>query len=99
VVPVVNENDTTATDEIRFGDNDVLAAQVAIMLRADLLVLLTDQDGSTPRTRACPEARLVRVSRPATWPRRRRSSLPRRRRYAWQDPAALWLAWPPGCAR
>ena len=45
VVPVVNENDTTATDEIRFGDNDVLAAQVAIMLRADLLVLLTDQDG------------------------------------------------------
>ncbi len=45
VVPVVNENDTTATDEIRFGDNDVLAAQVAIMLRADALVLLTDQDG------------------------------------------------------
>jgi glutamate 5-kinase len=45
VVPVINENDTTATDEIRFGDNDVLAAQVAIMLRADLLVLLTDQDG------------------------------------------------------
>ena len=52
VVPIVNENDTTATDEIRFGDNDVLAAQVAIMLRADLLVLLTDQDGlytSDPR--------------------------------------------------
>jgi glutamate 5-kinase len=45
VVPVVNENDTTATDEIRFGDNDILAAQVAVMLRADLLVLLTDQDG------------------------------------------------------
>ena len=45
VVPVVNENDTTGTDEIRFGDNDVLAAQVAIMLRADLLVLLTDRDG------------------------------------------------------
>ena len=57
VVPVVNENDTTATDEIRFGDNDVLAAQVAIMLRADLLVLLTDQDGlftSDPRTTAPP---------------------------------------------
>jgi len=52
VVPIINENDTTATDEIRFGDNDVLAAQVAIMLRADLLVLLTDQDGlytSDPR--------------------------------------------------
>jgi glutamate 5-kinase len=44
-IPVVNENDTTATDDITFGDNDVLAAQVAIMLRADLLVLLTDQDG------------------------------------------------------
>jgi len=53
VVPIVNENDTTATDEIRFGDNDILAAQVAIMLRADLLVLLTDQDGlytADPRT-------------------------------------------------
>jgi glutamate 5-kinase len=44
-VPVVNENDTTATDEISFGDNDVLAAQVAIMLRADLLLLLTDRGG------------------------------------------------------
>lgn len=45
VVPIVNENDTTATDEIRFGDNDVLAAQVAIMLGAGLLLLLTDQEG------------------------------------------------------
>ena len=45
IVPIVNENDTTATDEIRFGDNDFLAAQVAIMLRADLLLLLTDRDG------------------------------------------------------
>jgi glutamate 5-kinase len=45
VVPVVNENDTTATDEITFGDNDFLAAQVAIMLEARLLVLLTDTDG------------------------------------------------------
>src|SRR5262249_48654891 len=44
-VPVVNENDTTATDEITFGDNDFLAAQVAIMLEARLLVLLTDQAG------------------------------------------------------
>jgi glutamate 5-kinase len=44
-VPVVNENDTTATDEITFGDNDFLAAQVAIMLEARLIVLLTDQDG------------------------------------------------------
>src|SRR3954454_22015972 len=45
VVPVVNENDTTATDEITFGDNDFLAAQVAILLDARLLVLLTDTDG------------------------------------------------------
>ena len=45
IVPIVNENDTTATDEIGFGDNDVLAAQVAILLRADLLLLLTDRDG------------------------------------------------------
>ena len=45
VVPVVNENDTTATDEITFGDNDFLAAQVAVLLDARLLVLLTDIDG------------------------------------------------------
>lgn len=44
VVPIVNENDTTATDEITFGDNDTLAAQVAVSLNADLLVLLTDID-------------------------------------------------------
>jgi glutamate 5-kinase len=45
VVPVVNENDTTATDEITFGDNDFLSAQVAILLDARLLVLLTDITG------------------------------------------------------
>ncbi len=45
VVPVINENDTTATDEISFGDNDFLAAQVAVLLDARLLVLLTDIDG------------------------------------------------------
>jgi len=45
VVPVVNENDTTATDEITFGDNDFLATQVAILLDARLLVLLSDVDG------------------------------------------------------
>ena len=53
VVPVVNENDTTATDEISFGDNDFLAAQVAILLDARLLVLLSDVDGlysGDPRT-------------------------------------------------
>jgi glutamate 5-kinase len=45
VVPVINENDTTATDEITFGDNDILAAQVAILMSADLLVVLSDVDG------------------------------------------------------
>ncbi len=44
-VPVVNENDTTATDELTFGDNDILAAQVALLLGATWLVLLTDRDG------------------------------------------------------
>jgi glutamate 5-kinase len=45
VVPVVNENDTVATEEIRFGDNDRLAALVAVMIGADLLVLLSDVGG------------------------------------------------------
>jgi glutamate 5-kinase len=45
VIPVVNENDTVATDELRFGDNDTLAALVANLVEADLLILLTDQDG------------------------------------------------------
>ena len=45
VVPIINENDTTTTDEISFGNNDFLAAQVAILLSAGLLVLLTDADG------------------------------------------------------
>ncbi len=44
-VPVINENDTTATTEIRYGDNDRLAARVASMMSADLLVLLSDVDG------------------------------------------------------
>ena len=45
VVPVINENDTTTTDEISFGNNDFLAAQVAILLGAEALVLLTDAEG------------------------------------------------------
>ena len=45
VIPIVNENDTVATDEIRFGDNDTLAGLVANLVEADLLVLLTDQAG------------------------------------------------------
>jgi glutamate 5-kinase len=54
VVPIVNENDTVVTDEIRFGDNDRLAALVAHLVRADLLVLLSDVDAlyTGPPTRA-----------------------------------------------
>jgi glutamate 5-kinase len=60
VVPVINENDTTTTDEISFGDNDFLAAQVAILVGADLLLLLTDTEGlHTADPRRDPAARLV----------------------------------------
>ena len=45
VVPIVNENDTVATEEIRYGDNDRLAARTAQLARADLLILLSDVDG------------------------------------------------------
>jgi glutamate 5-kinase len=61
VVPVINENDTTATDEISFGDNDFLAAQVAILVEADRLVLLTGVDGVyTADPRTDPDAEIVR---------------------------------------
>src|SRR4051794_35082547 len=61
VVPVVNENDTTATDEISFGDNDFLAAQVALLLEARLLVLLTNVDGLYARDPdRDPEPELIR---------------------------------------
>lgn len=49
VLPVINENDTVATDEIRFGDNDTLAALVANLIEADTLVILTDQEGMFDR--------------------------------------------------
>jgi glutamate 5-kinase len=45
VVPIINENDTVVTDEIKFGDNDTLAALVCNLIRADLLIILTDQEG------------------------------------------------------
>jgi glutamate 5-kinase len=44
-VPLINENDTVAVDEIRFGDNDTLAAQVAMLIKADLVILLSDIEG------------------------------------------------------
>jgi glutamate 5-kinase len=61
-VPVVNENDTVATHEIRYGDNDRLAARVAVMVKADLLVLLSDVDGLyTAPPHRDPDARFVSV--------------------------------------
>nr|WP_183332848.1 glutamate 5-kinase [Halomonas campaniensis] len=64
VVPVINENDTVVTDEIRFGDNDTLGALVANLLEAEALVILTDQEGlfdADPRRN--PEARLISEGR------------------------------------
>ena len=61
VVPIINENDTVSTEEIHFGDNDTLAARVASLVGANLLVLLTDQEGlheEDPRINAC--AKLLR---------------------------------------
>jgi len=60
VVPIINENDSVATDEIRFGDNDALAAMVTSLLGARLLVLLTDQEGLHEQDpREHPQAPLV----------------------------------------
>jgi glutamate 5-kinase len=59
-VPIVNENDAVATDEIRFGDNDRLAALVAHLVRADALVLLTDVDALYDRPPSRPGARPIR---------------------------------------
>jgi glutamate 5-kinase len=59
VVPVVNENDATATDEIAFGDNDALAAHVAVLLHARLLVLLTEVEGVLSAPPGRPDAVLV----------------------------------------
>jgi len=62
VLPIINENDTVAVDEIKFGDNDRLSALVAALMDADLLVILTDTDGLfTADPRRSPKARLVPV--------------------------------------
>jgi len=60
VTPIINENDTVAVDEIRFGDNDTLAGQVAHLVDADLLVILSDVDGLfTEDPRKKPDAKLI----------------------------------------
>ena len=76
-VPVINENDTVATSEIRYGDNDRLAARVASMMSADCLVLLSDIDGlytappGTPDARLIPEvAEITPEIEAMTWPHR-----------------------------
>jgi glutamate 5-kinase len=64
VIPIINENDTVTTDEIRLGDNDTLGALVTNLLEADVLVLLTDQHGLfTADPRSNPSATLVREAR------------------------------------
>jgi len=64
VIPIINENDTVTTDEIRFGDNDTLGALVANLIEADVLVLLTDQSGLyTADPRRDPGATIVRTMR------------------------------------
>jgi len=64
VVPVINENDTVAFEEIRFGDNDTLGALVANLVEAELYVILTDQQGLYDKNpRQFPDARLIREGR------------------------------------
>jgi len=64
VIPIINENDTVTTDEIRFGDNDTLGALVTNLIEADALVLLTDQQGLfTADPRRDPSATLVQTAR------------------------------------
>jgi len=66
VLPIVNENDTVATSEIRFGDNDRLAARVAHLVHADLLVLLSDVDGLYDGPPSRPGSRLIPAVRSTT---------------------------------
>ena len=62
IIPVVNENDTVATEEIEFGDNDTLSAIVATLIGADLLILLTDIDGLyTDDPKSNPDAKRLSV--------------------------------------
>ncbi|MGC3048174.1 glutamate 5-kinase, partial [Pseudomonas aeruginosa] len=64
LVPVINDNDSVVTDEIRFGDNDTLAALVANLVEADLLEILTDRDGMFDAdTRNNPDAHLIYEAR------------------------------------
>lgn len=81
-MPIVNENDTVATAEIRFGDNDRLAALVAHLVRADLLVLLSDVDGLYDGDRASRAPAGSRWCAAPTTSRTWRSAAPARRAWA-----------------
>ena len=64
LLPVINENDTIAVDEIKFGDNDTLGAMAAAMVNADLYIILTDQEGVfTDNPRNNPDAKMIRQER------------------------------------
>ena len=64
VIPIINENDTVVTDEIKFGDNDTLGARGANLIEADVLIILTDQSGLfTADPRHHPDARLIAQAR------------------------------------
>jgi glutamate 5-kinase len=83
VVPIINENDTVVTDEIKFGDNDTLGALVANLIEADALIILTDQQGLySADPRKDPNAVLIQQGAPAI-----------RRWRRWPAaPAAAWAA-------
>ena len=103
VLPVVNENDTVATDEIRFGDNDRLAALVAHVTRAGALILLSDVDGlydGDPRRGAAQRIAEVRgQSRPGRDQAGPRRSRPGQGGAARQARTRASAAWPPRSKR
>jgi len=97
-VPVVNENDTVSVDEIKFGDNDVLSALVAELCDADLLVLLTDQEGLyTSDPRKDPSAKLISLADDSVEALRaecsRIAAVERRRGYSLAGPHRDDLRW------
>ncbi len=66
VIPIVNENDSVAVDELNIGDNDTLSATVAALIGADLLIMLTDTDGLYDKDPSSPDAVLIREVRGVT---------------------------------
>ena len=77
VIPIINENDTVVVEEIRLGDNDTLAAQVAVLVKADMLVLLTDVEGlmTRPPLKQAGEARRPQSGQAARHPRTAKGDL------------------------